>query len=297
MVDRGELSGHVFWSWQDMRQYSRIDAEMRDGVLESGVVTEDREPREVVWMELARLFERRYHVDEQVDSAPEHVPLRRVPWRRNSRFAAVDLQPLIAGSEGDRAWASLKDHMAKYWHEVARDQWKKSGEDLRLWTESRIQIGGVSFEMPVANHYVRPVVVTTENPEVVIPLNRRCNRLHILGHVSLTTGFPVTGRAGEQVATYFVEYSNGRTKEIALRNGYEVAQANIIQDATRINPEATETQRALIFVKDTAREHYQVLLYSLPVEDLPLARIRLRLKADQSPLALFAITSETLSAV
>src|SRR5580704_2129110 len=31
LVDSGELSGHVFWSWQDMRQYSRIDAEMRNG--------------------------------------------------------------------------------------------------------------------------------------------------------------------------------------------------------------------------------------------------------------------------
>ena len=29
-METGELSGHMFWSWQDMRQYSRIDGEMRD---------------------------------------------------------------------------------------------------------------------------------------------------------------------------------------------------------------------------------------------------------------------------
>ena len=44
LVEGGELAGHMFWSWQDMRQYSRIDGEMRDGILESGVVTEWREP-------------------------------------------------------------------------------------------------------------------------------------------------------------------------------------------------------------------------------------------------------------
>jgi len=295
LVDSGELSGHVFWSWQDMRQYSRIDAEMRDGVLESGVVTEEREPRHVVWMELSRLFQRRRHVDEQPNAAPELVPLQWSPWRRKSQFAAVDLQPLVDSAEGQRAWNSLKGRMAKYWEQLARDQWKKSGEDLLLWTEDKIQVGGVDFQMPAANGYVRPLVVTPETPELVVPLNRRCNRLHILGQVSLTSGFPIAGKDGEQVGAYVFEYSNGRSKEIALRNGYEVAQANIIQDATRINPEATETQRALLFVKDTAREHYQVLLYSLPVDDSPLVRIRFRLKGEQSPLALFAITSETFA--
>ncbi len=57
LVESGELSGHVFWSWQDMRQYSRIDGEMRDGILESGVVTEGREVRDEVYRELARLYE------------------------------------------------------------------------------------------------------------------------------------------------------------------------------------------------------------------------------------------------
>jgi hypothetical protein len=295
LVDSGELSGHVFWSWQDMRQYSRIDAEMRDGVLESGVVTEAREPRHVVWMELSRLFQRRYHVDEQPNTAPELVPLQWSPWRRKSQFAAVDLQPLVDSAESQRAWNSLKGLMAKYWQQIARDQWKMSREDLLLWTQDKVQIGGVDFQMPVANRHVRPLVVTPQTPELVVPLNRRCNCLHILGQVSLTNGFPITGKDGEQVGAYVFEYSNGHTKEIALRNGYEVAQANIIQDATRINPEATESQRALLFVKDTAREHYQVLLYSLPVEDMPLVRIRFRLKGEQSPLALFAITSETFA--
>jgi len=70
LVETGDLSGHMFWSWQDMRQYSRIDGEMRDGVLESGIVTEAREPRDVVWMELTRLFAlRRHAIEQSADSA------------------------------------------------------------------------------------------------------------------------------------------------------------------------------------------------------------------------------------
>ena len=126
-----------------------------------------------------------------------------------------------------------------------------------------------------------------------IPINRHCTKLHILGQVTLTAGFPSSGLDGDTVATYTLQYSGGRTTEIPLRNGYEVAQANLIQEATRIDPQTTESQRAITYVKETAREHYQVLLYSIPVEDLTLASIRCRLVGQQPPLALFAITTET----
>jgi hypothetical protein len=296
LVDSGELSGHVFWSWQDMRQYGRIDAEMRNGVLESGVVTESREARDVVYMELARLFQLRRHADETPDHEPEIVPLRWTPWSRSSSFTTVNLQPLVESPKGDAAWTSLKTYMARYWNQTARDQWKKSGEDFLLWSKHQLEIGGASFQMPVINDRVRPIVVTPENPEVSIPINRHCTKLHILGQVTLTAGFPSSGMDGDKIATYTLEYSGGRTAEIPLRNGYEVAQANLIQDATRVDPQTTESQRALTYVKDTAREHYQVLLYSIPVEGATLASLRCRLIGHQPPLALFAITTENAGA-
>ena len=115
MVETHRLAGHVFWSWQDMRQYSRIDAEMRDGVLESGVVTEGREPRDVPYLELSRLFEGRRHEDEPAATRPVVVPLRWSPWTRKNKFSAVDLQALVERPEGVRAWADFEDRMAKFW--------------------------------------------------------------------------------------------------------------------------------------------------------------------------------------
>jgi len=292
LVDSGELSGHVFWSWQDMRQYSRIDGEMRDGVLESGVVTEAREPRSGVWMELARLFQRRKHDAETPDTQPELVGLRWTPWSRNNLFTPVDLQAIVASSGGERAWTSLKSHMASYWQQMARNHWRNTGEDLLLWSKSKVDIAGVSFQMPVMKDRVRPVVVTPEAPEALIPVNQPCDHLHILGQVTFAGGFPSSGQDGDKVASYTLEFSDGRRKEVPLRHGYEVAQANLIQDATRLDPQTTDSQRALLFVKDTAREHYQVLLYSLPVEGANLAGIRCRLEGKQPPFAIFAMTAE-----
>lgn len=292
LVETGELSGHVFWSWQDMRQYSRIDGEMRDGILESGVVTEGREVRDEVYRELARLYERRRHEDILPDTRPELVPLRWAPWSKKNTFEIVDLQPLAEGADADKSWSSFKDHMAKYWETAASNQWKKTGQDFLLWQGSKVEISGVGFAMPVVNKLVRPLVVTPEAPEVVIPVGRSCQKLHILGQVVFGQGYPVVGKDGDVVATYTLEYADGTTHEIPLRNGYEVVQANIITDATRLGAEATDAQRALFYMKDLAREQYQILLYSIPVEGKSVAKLHCKLNGDQSPLGIFAITTE-----
>src|SRR4029077_18550917 len=139
-----------FWSWQDLPQFSRIDAEMRHGILESGVVTEGREPRQSVYMELARLFQGWRHEDLAVNTQPAVLPLRWTPWSPRSKFTPVNLQPLAEGADGQRAWAELQSRMAKYWAESAetgfsRNQWKRTGEKLRLWKGTPLEIGGVPF--------------------------------------------------------------------------------------------------------------------------------------------------------
>ena len=295
MVETHRLAGHVFWSWQDMRQYSRIDAEMRDGVLESGVVTEGREPRDVPYLELSRLFEGRRHEDEPVATRPVVAPLRWSPWTRKNKFSAVDLQALVERPEGVRAWADFEDRMAKFWSTapMARDQWKRTGSKFLLWQGSEVEIAGVTFRTPVANGYIRPVVVTPGVPEVEIPVGLSGVRVHVLGQVTLPAGFPVVGNDGDSAAVYTLRYGSGKRQEVPLRNGYEVAQANLIAVATRIDPQATEAQRALVFTKDVAREQYQVLLYSLPLEGGELTSLHCQLSPQaSSALAIFAITVE-----
>ena len=294
LIETHRLAGHVFWSWQDMRQYSRIDGEMRDGVLESGVVTEGREPREVPYMQLSRLFEGRRHENVPAATRPVVVPLKWSVWTRKSKFSAVDLQTLVERPESVRAWADFEDRMAKFWSStpLAADQWKRTGSKFLLWQGSEVEIAGVTFRTPVVNGYVRPVVVTPGVPEVEIPVGLEGVRVHVLGQVTLPAGFPVVGADGEIVAVYTLRYASGKSREVPLRNGYEVAQSNLIAVATRIDPQTTQTQRALVFTKDLAREHYQVLLYSLPLEGGKLTSLHCQLRNQPSALAIFAITVE-----
>ena len=294
LLDSHQLAGHVFWSWQDMRQYSRIDWEMRDGILESGVVTEGREPREVPYMELSRLFEERRHEAEPAATQALVSPLKWTPWSRKNTFQPVDLQPLAEGAESAKAWASLENSMAEFWAKsnLATDQWKRTGGKFLLWEGSEVTIAGVFFRAPVMNNHARPLVVTPEMPELTIPVQQECIRLHVLGQVTFPNGFPVTGKGGEALGSYTLRYASGKTREIPLRNGYEVVQSNLVHDATRIDPEATEAQRALVFAKDIAREQYQILLLSIPVEGGKLTSLHCKLNGQQPALAIFAVTAE-----
>lgn len=289
------LAGHSFWSWQDMREYTRIDAEMHDGVLESGVVTESRAPRLVPYMGLAKLLETPSTSEKPARSAPRVLPLKRTPWSRKGDFISLDLQPLVDGSNGKRSWHAFEGRMAAFWskYPMGGNQWQRTGEKFLLWHEPEIMVGGVTFQMPVGEGSVRPLMLTPDVPEAAIPIEQNSTRLHILGQVTFPQGYPVVSQNGEPIAVYHLLYTDGQKEEVPIRSGFEAAQANRIYEATRINPVAIAAQPALHYVKDIAREHYQVLLLTIPVNHQSLKSLRLSLLSKQLCLAVFAVTAET----
>jgi hypothetical protein len=293
MVESGALSGHVFWSWQDLPQFSRMDAEMRDGILESGVVTEGREPRQFVYMELQRLFERRPQVSLPAMEAPAILPLGRSPWSPRTVFYPVDLASAVSGERGRHAWSDFENRMAVYWKKMGvSDQWDRTGRRFLLWRDPELEILGARFLVPVVDGYVRPVVLTPEFPEAEIPVGRKCRALHFLGQVTCPGGYPPEGTAGDTVAAYEIRNQSGVLRRVPLRAGYEVARANVVHVATRVNPVATAAQRAFCFAKDWAREQYQGLLFSVPLGGHYVQSVGCRLAPDQPPLLLFAAAAE-----
>lgn len=293
LEQEGKTSGTSFWSWQDLRQYTRVDSEMHDGILESGVVTESREPKSEVYMELKRLFEGRSQYATVVPR-PAILPLRRIPWAARSTFLPIPLDDTLAANAG--AWKAFEAAMEKYWPTVhAGDQWARSGSKFELWrqdAEDELLLGGVQFHPVLVDGYVRPLFAGN-GMELEIPIRQRCTRLHVLGNISLPAGYPTVGKQGEVAAIYQVRSTSGEVMEIPLRWGFEVVQGNIIHDGTRIMPIAIESQPAFEYIKDVAREQYQILLYSTPrIETEMVESLRCKVVDAQNWIAVFAITAE-----
>ena len=136
------------------------------------------------------------------------------------------------------------------------------------------------------------MLLTEDSPEITIPINQACTKLHILGQVTLPVGYPLKGSRGEVVAVYTLQYASGKTQDLPVRNGFEVAQSNRIHSATRIDPIAAAAQPAVEYIKDVVREQYQLLLWSIPTQRDKLVSMRCKLNSQQAPLAIFAVTSE-----
>jgi len=288
------LAGTAFWSWQDLPQFSRIDAEMRNGILESGIVTQAREPREPVVMELRRLCEQRESEQPSNVAAPEILPLRKVPWSPSRAFKSIDLSASVHDSEQTAAWQDFEHILAEYWRNTpyAENQWSRTGGKFRLWRESEIDLLGVRFQIPVVDGCVRPVVLTPAHPEITFPVGQRCSGLHVLGHISCPDGYPALGQTGSVAATVRINLQEAGAQTIPLRHGYELARGNMIYLCSRLDPVTSSAQRALRFVKDAAREVYQVLLFSAPITGQVVQSVTYRLQERAQPLLIFAINAE-----
>jgi len=293
-TEQGNVAGHSYWSWNDMRQYTRRDWSTDDGVLRSGAVTEDRNLREPIYSRLATLFAgRREMRPYEAPDEPEVLPLAWTPFTPGTTREPVELQKLVDGQSA--GWSEVESSLKQYWSttSMARDQWTKTGSKFRLWQTPVVEIAGVPFRSPVVDGSVRPLVLTSATPEVTIPIGRKCSKVHFLGQVTIPNGYPLKGKSGETVAVYSVVGANGAAQDIPVRNGLEVAQSNRIYDATRIEPIATDAQPALLFRKDIVREHYQFLLWSVPAKPGVVQSLRCKLTSGAPGLAILAITTES----
>jgi hypothetical protein len=294
-TEAGNVAGHTFWSWNDMRQYTREDWATHDGILLSGAVTEDRNTREPIYSRLAALFAGRREIPQYTaPAAPRLLPLRWLPFSPGSTHAIVELQALADSRSGKESWAALESSLKQFWasSKMGKEQWTRTGSRFRLWQAPVVEIAGVSFRSAIVEDDIRPLILTAEVPEITIPIDRQCSKLHILGQVTLPNGYPLRGRAGETAAIYSIVGANGGSQDIPVRNGIEVAQANRIFEATRIDPVATGAQPALEFVKDIVREQYQFLLWSVSVTPGRIRSLRCKLNSGQPALAILAITTE-----
>lgn len=293
-VNAGRVAGYMFFDWNDYPQFTRKDWSMNvDGTLNSGVVTETREIREPIYSRLAGLFAGKHElITRPPDKAPKVLPLRSMPFLGSGKCSAVDLQPMADSEMQRQAWTSLEKHFEAFWGSAgyAKGQWERSGRRFRLWQDREVEIAGVQFCFPVVEEYVRPLIVT--GTELVIPVHRNAQRLHILGQVTFPLGYPAIGTRGDAVAEYTVEFNGGKKTVLPVRQGMECAQANCIAGTSRISPIATVAQPALQFTRDEAREQYQFLLWSISLERRELAAIRCRATTGANHLAIFAVTTE-----
>lgn len=298
LIDTGRLAGELFFSWNDFRQVSRLDGEVVDGVCLSGIVTEAREVRPEVHAGVARLFAGRRSSDGSFEQPPTVTPEIRVARDPDARFEPIDLQPFVTSDVALRAWSELEHRFVEHWetNRLTRGHGRRVRGHLAFWADQPLVIDGVPFRPPLVAGRARPLVVTPESAVIEIPIGESCNRLHLLGQVTLPTGYPIVGTDADVIASYVVHYADGHTDTVELRNGLEVVSGSLTHQASVIAPTPSLTRPAITWVRDPARERYQASLMSIDAGHAVVESLVVRLVQDGLPLLLFAVTAERAGA-
>src|SRR5690606_10273492 len=86
LVKSSRLAGHAFWSWSDLPEFSREGEENKDGILVSGVVSEQREVRAGIYAALTDLFRAEPRTPDPISRVPELLPIRLTPLSSTSVY-------------------------------------------------------------------------------------------------------------------------------------------------------------------------------------------------------------------
>lgn len=317
LIESGRVAGHAFWSWADLPEFSREGEENKDGILVSGVVTEDRVIRPGVYASLAGLFRYVPRDPDPPVRKPEVLAPATVPLSPASRFTPVSLQPLVTDPRQRNAWGALESTMQEFFEfqGFTSRHWAETGRRFWTWSAAHLRIGPFPFETPLREGETEPVVLNASRPEVRIPIDAAADRLLVLGNVTVPDGYPVIGNIRTTVGRYTVVYADGERQSVELRWGENVSRANLIAVASRVNPITAHGERVVLFSKDPVREVYQTRLLAIPVKPKRIQALECRFQppaepfvgppasthhsrgptpaTDKQSLLLFAVTAET----
>lgn len=275
LVEQGRLAGHSFWSWADLPEFSRQDTEMEDGILKSGVVTEERAVRPDVYLALMNLFRRTPRAATEPSREPELLRPLTYPLSANSEFTPISLQAALDDPAQARAWTEMEGLLQEFFKRqgFTGRHWEEAGGRFWLWNAPQFRLGSIPFATPLQAGATQPVLISPARPRVEIPLGVTAARLHFLGNVTLPDGYPVIGRLGARVGRYIITYADGDRQEVPLRWGQEVARSNLISVASRLEPTAAYAERVIRYVKSPIREIHQALLLPVTVKSKHIASV------------------------
>ncbi len=297
LVQDSRLAGHVFWGWADLPEFCRHDKEMEDGILKSGVVTEQRVIRPYVRNALMKLFRYSPCPKPQPKQKPKLLKVKLKPLSKTSRFTPVSLQAAADDPTQAKAWSEMEKLMERYWgcHTMAQFHWEETGGRFWFWSLPKFSVGGMPFRTAVREGMTHPIALTPGHSKVEIPVGLHADRLHILGNITLPDGYPIIGTFGGRVGRYVIVYEDGRRQEAPLRWGIEIARSNMIANASRINPATSCSQRAIVYEKHNFREIYQTCLLSIDTQGGRIDRLICELDIESpAEKTQSAINNETL---
>ena len=275
--NRTSLCGVSWWEWSDVFQFSRGIPGCEEGVLTESLVDMNRNKLQMydVMKEFFSVISRETSMDhykcEIIDTGLKKNVLPSY---------AVDLDDIKADESQKSAWVYALDNLPYY---TKRSYGDAKGPVIK---EKIDEIAG--FKTNISG---RPLILAGVTKSVEIPVDRNADEIVFFGNSSFYLGYPAVGKFGDTAAKYIINFENGTSETVDLRNGITIASASTISRASRINPVAANVEKFLKLTMDIDFECYQfnLLIHSFS-QAQSIKSITFETMTDDSFPLLYGIT-------
>ena len=249
--DAPVLAGASIWCWAGVYEFNRAAPACYDGLLCEGLVDNYRNKNigfDIFKEEFKKI------------KSPKNIKrsIEKSEFSIEGVYTPLNLEPLTESDKQTSAWETMmaesRKPIPRFHYNARRLRIMKNGPTL---PENITALG----ELKV-NLLKKPLVINSDNP-VNIPLDKAADEICFIGNVSMPKGFPIGGTFGEEAATLTLNYKDGEKQSVRLRNGQEICTAAGWYGPSRINPTASNAERALKFINDMDREHYVANLFRI----------------------------------
>lgn len=236
--DDGALAGAFFWCWAEVNDFNRGAPACTDGRLKEGLVTYDRKP--------LLNFDAFCKSVSEIGKKKEETPF----WHTAEIEMDFGKNYLKNGD-----FHRLEEKMKQISTEMSPSS---------VMRPRKLTKGPVLKEVLSLNDI--PVMIC-DGDELQIEYNRFTENVTIVGLVSMSKGYPLSGEYGEDVFTLEISYDSGETEKHAFKNGVDVTTAFTVHKSSRINPVAESAKRTLTFGYDKNFECYVINSVTLKTEN------------------------------
>ena len=228
--DDGALAGAFLWAFAEVNDFNREKPAVIDGKLLEGLVDSERNP------ELCFDVFREAWESDINETAPFEISLL---------SSMSDDAKLLEPTFYNGSFAKLKEELF-------------GGAKPAFLEEQRprvIKVGPVCEKLDGVEIY--PELLTLCDGEVITFSGAEgIKNIYILGCVSATLGYPLSGEYGECAATLKVIFDNGEVDCYPIKNGIELTTVYATWRSSRIEPIAEKCERYCKFSYDKSFEQY-----------------------------------------
>jgi len=274
------LAGMSYWVWNDMYETNRGGDACVDGILVEGLVDIHRNKR-MNYYTLADCFQ------NFIGLEPEYTGVTQV-IAQPKPVGPQTVIDVYAGLDRDQVFRTYKmvleaSRNVKAFFQHKKRRAMKVGPVI---PDAIYEIGGLKTRLTPM-----PPLTACGAGDIAFSADARGEVLYLIGMTVLGEAYPFRGEINYPVAALTLSYADGTQTRMDLRNGREVCTVFMLYGSSRIEPTASEAERALTFTYDPNWESYAANLLKVPLkEGETLKSVTIHSLDEQYPVLLYGAT-------